>query len=200
MFRAATARSSTARRSRRRACWLMAIRCDSARWFSRSTSRHKRALRTRPTLDSTLRMQQYDLIIVGGGPAGLAAASHAHSNAIRYVLLERTDHLADTVYNYQARKAVMSEPMVIPTRGDLPFRAGSRESILNAWKRHADERKLNVEYRADVKSLRREGDRFLLKTAAGTEFSAARVIVAMGTQGNARKLGVPGEDLPHVFY
>ena len=145
-------------------------------------------------------MQQYDLIIVGAGPAGLAAASHAHSNGIRYVLLERTDHLADTVYNYQARKAVMSEPMVIPTRGDLPFRAGSRESILNGWKRHADERKLNLEYRAEVKSLRQEDGRFLLKTAAGSEFSAAKVILAMGTQGNARKLGVPGEDLPHVFY
>jgi CRP-like cAMP-binding protein/thioredoxin reductase/Fe-S-cluster-containing hydrogenase component 2 len=144
-------------------------------------------------------MPEYDLVIVGGGPAGLAAAGHAQRNGMRYVLLERTDHLADTIYNYQARKAVMSEPMVIPTRSDLPFTAGSRESILNAWSRFAEESKLNVEYRAEVKSLLHTDGRFAVKTA-GAEFSAAKVILAMGTQGNLRKLGVPGEDLPHVRY
>jgi CRP-like cAMP-binding protein/thioredoxin reductase/Pyruvate/2-oxoacid:ferredoxin oxidoreductase delta subunit len=145
-------------------------------------------------------MPDYDLMIVGAGPAGLAAAGHAHRNGLRYVLLERTDHLADTIYNYQARKAVMSEPMVLPTRSDLPFTAGSRESILGAWSRFAEERKLNVEYRAEVKSLLHANGRFTLKTAAGAEFSAPKIILAMGTQGNLRKLGVPGEDLPHVRY
>ena len=39
-----------------------------------------------------------------------------------------------------------------------------------------------------------------MKTAKGDAFDAANVILAMGTQGNPRKLGVPGEDLPHVRY
>ena len=73
---------------------------------------------------------QYDLVIVGSGPAGLAAASHAHANGMKYVLLERVDHLSDTIYQYQARKFVMDEPTMIPTRGDVPFVQGSRESIL----------------------------------------------------------------------
>src|SRR5205085_11853181 len=37
-------------------------------------------------------------------------------------------------------------------------------------------------------------------TAAGDEYDAAKIILAMGTQGNPRKLGVPGEDMPHVRY
>ncbi|HYC60238.1 MAG TPA: cyclic nucleotide-binding domain-containing protein [Thermoanaerobaculia bacterium] len=143
---------------------------------------------------------KYDLAIVGSGPAGLATASHAHANGLSYVLLERTDHLSDTIYSYQARKFVMSEPVMIPARGDLPFDAGSRESILAAWESYVNDKSLNVVLNAEVKSMKREGSRFLLKTAAGGEYDAGKVVLAMGTQGNPRKLGCPGENLPHVRY
>jgi CRP-like cAMP-binding protein/thioredoxin reductase/Fe-S-cluster-containing hydrogenase component 2 len=145
-------------------------------------------------------MTSFDLIIVGSGPAGLAAASHAQTNGLSYALLERTDHLADTIDAYQARKYVMAEPMLIPARGEVPFKAGSRESILAAWGGHVSERKLNAIFNAEVRSVKKEGGRFKVKTAKGDEFDAANVILAMGTQGNPRKLGVPGEDLPHVRY
>lgn len=143
---------------------------------------------------------KYDLAIVGSGPAGLATAAHAHDNGLSYVLLERTDHLSDTIYNYQARKFVMAEPVMIPARGEIPFDAGSRESILAAWQQFVDARGLNVEYGAEVKSMKREDGRFLLKTANGGEYDAGKVVLAMGTQGNPRKLGCPGEDQPHVRY
>jgi CRP-like cAMP-binding protein/NADH dehydrogenase FAD-containing subunit len=145
-------------------------------------------------------MTTLDLVIVGSGPAGLAAASHAQDNGLAYVLLERTDHLADTIYCYQARKYVMAEPMMIPSRGELPFAAGSRESILDAWQKHLDEKKLKIDFNADVKSLKKEGERFVIKTAAGQTYETKNVILAMGTQGNPRKLGVPGEDMSHVRY
>jgi CRP-like cAMP-binding protein/thioredoxin reductase/Fe-S-cluster-containing hydrogenase component 2 len=142
----------------------------------------------------------YDIAIVGSGPAGLATAAHAQANGMSYVLLERTDHLSDTIYNYQARKFVMAEPVMIPARGDLPFLAGSRESILDTWQKFVEERQLNVAYGAEVKAITREGDRFRIKTAAGETYDAGKVVLAMGTQGNPRKLGCPGEDQPHVRY
>src|SRR5213593_2479576 len=145
-------------------------------------------------------MDSLDPIIVGSGHAGLAAASHAQTNGLTYALLERTDHIADTVDAYQARKYVMAEPMMIPARGEVPFTAGSRESILDAWNEHVAERSLNVRFNAEVKSIAREGTRFHIKTADGAGYDAGKVILAMGTQGNPRKLGVPGEDLPHVRY
>src|SRR5512141_2121580 len=142
----------------------------------------------------------HDLLIVGSGPAGLAAASHAQANKLNYVLLERTDHLSDTIYCYQARKYVMAEPTMIPARGDLPFKAGSREQILDAWQKHCDNLKLNVAYNAELKKLEKTGSGFVASTAAGAKFEGKNVILAMGTQGNPRKLGVPGEDMPHVLY
>src|ERR1051325_9458245 len=146
-------------------------------------------------------METIDLLIVGSGPAGLAAASHAHANALSYALLERTDHIADTVDAYQARKFVMAEPVRIPARGEVPFQAGSRESILGAWNAHVAERTLNVRFNAEVKAIARGDDgRFRVKTSAGEEYDAKNVILAMGTQGNPRKLGVPGEDMPQVRY
>ena len=145
-------------------------------------------------------MESFELAIIGAGPAGLAAASHAQANGLSYVLLERSDHLADTIYNYQARKFVMAEPVMIPARGDLPFQPGSRESILEAWDGHVRERGLNVRLSSEVKSISREEERFRVRTAAGSEIDAKSVLLSMGTQGNPRKLGVPGDDLAHVRY
>ena len=145
-------------------------------------------------------MTLHDLLVVGAGPAGIATASHAHANGLAYALLERSDHLADTIYSYQARKFVMAEPTMIPARGDVPFAAGSRESILAAWQKHIEEKGLNVVFNAEVKSLSREGDCFVLKTSAGQTYEGKNVVLAMGTQGNPRKLGTPGENMEHVRY
>lgn len=144
---------------------------------------------------------QYDLVVVGSGPAGLAAASHAQTNGMNYVLLERVDHLSNTIYEYQARKFVMDEPTMIPTRGDVPFVQGSRESILGAWDKHSADKKLNVEFNAEVNSVAKQPDgTFIVGTVAGKKYESKAVVLGMGTQGNPRKLGVPGENLPHIMY
>src|ERR1700759_851778 len=121
-------------------------------------------------------METYELVIVGSGPAGLAAASHAATNGLSYVLLERTDPLADPIDAYQARKYVMAEPMMIPARGEVPFAAGSREAILAAWDAPVADRGLNVRFGAEVKALVRENDRFRVTPSAGEIFDAARVV------------------------
>src|SRR5436305_13768267 len=120
------------------------------------------------------------------------------ASGLSYVVLERTDHLADTIHCYQKRKHVMAEPGMIPQRGEIPFAAGSRESILDAWSRFVAERRLEVHLRREMVGLEKvDGGGFRVRTPAD-EYQARHVVLALGTQGNPRLLGVPGEDLPHV--
>ena len=60
-----------------------------------------------------------DVAIVGSGPAGLSAAAHAAQRGMSHVLLEKTDHLSDTIYKYQKGKHVMATPSHLVLRADL---------------------------------------------------------------------------------
>ena len=144
--------------------------------------------------------EPYDVVVAGAGPAGLSAAGHARDQGLSCVLLERTGHLADTVFCYQKRKYVMAEPSAVPLRSPLAFQAGPREAVLEGWQLFATERGIDVRFGQEVTGVERPaaGGPLVVRTAAGTAYEAPRVVLAIGTQGNPRKLGVPGEDLPHV--
>ncbi|MFI4921226.1 MAG: cyclic nucleotide-binding domain-containing protein, partial [Gammaproteobacteria bacterium] len=145
-------------------------------------------------------MDRYKVAIIGSGPGGLSAACRAAECGVPHILLEASPHIANTVYLYQKSKFVMSEPMVLPLRSPLPFAAGSREEVLNKWAHRADELKVNIRYRAEVTRISGKQGDFLLKLPDGSELKAENVVLAVGLQGNIRKLGVSGEDLPVVQY
>ena len=140
------------------------------------------------------------MAIIGSGPGGLSAACRAAECKIPHILLEASPHIANTVYLYQKSKFVMSEPMVLPLRSPLPFTAGAREEILSKWARRADELKVNIRYRSEVKKITGSRGDFTLTLPDGTIVQAENVVMAIGLQGNIRKLGTSGEDLPVVQY
>src|SRR5678815_6173992 len=96
---------------------------------------------------------KFRIAIVGSGPSGLSAAAHAATRGISHVLLEKTDHLSDTIYKYQKGKHVMATPSQLVLRSDCDFEAGKREKILGVWDQQAAERKVNVKYKAEVKKI-----------------------------------------------
>ncbi|MGZ3266413.1 MAG: NAD(P)-binding protein, partial [Croceibacterium sp.] len=77
--------------------------------------------------------------IVGSGPAGLSAAAHAAVLGLSHVLIEKADHLSDTIFKYQKGKHVMATPSNLVLRSDLDFDAGKREAILDTWNRQIAE-------------------------------------------------------------
>ena len=142
----------------------------------------------------------FKIAIVGSGPSGLSAAAHAAELGESHVLLEAEPHAADTIYKYQKGKYVMAEPSVLPLRSPLSFAAGTREAVLSAWDVEIAKYKVNVKHGAGVTAITGKRGAFALKLANGETVEAEHVVLAIGLQGNLRKLGVPGENLPVVQY
>ncbi len=117
-----------------------------------------------------------------------------------HVLLEKTDHLSDTIYKYQKGKHVMATPSNLVLRSDLDFDAGKREVILDTWDRQVADGKVAVRTNADVTGIAGQAGAFTLTLQDGSTVEAEAVVLAIGTQGNPNLLRLPGGDLPHVQY
>ncbi|MFN9633897.1 MAG: NAD(P)-binding protein, partial [Erythrobacteraceae bacterium] len=92
----------------------------------------------------------FKVAIIGSGPAGLSAAARAAALGLSHVLLEKTDHLSDTIYKYQKGKHVMATPSNLVLRSDIDFEAGKREVILGTWDEQIEGHKVNVKYMAEA--------------------------------------------------
>jgi len=143
---------------------------------------------------------RFDLVIVGSGPAGLSAAAHAAAMGLSYLLLEGTAEHANTIQRYQKGKHVMAEPAVVPLRSDLRFTAGTRETVLGAWQDGVEELGVNVRFDCEVTAISGAQPEFAITLANSETIAAKSIVLAIGMQGNPRKLGVTGEDASFVQY
>ncbi|MEE4338301.1 cyclic nucleotide-binding domain-containing protein [Erythrobacter sp.] len=142
----------------------------------------------------------YKVAIVGSGPAGLSAAARAAALGMSHVLLEKTDHLSDTIFKYQKGKHVMATPSNLVLRSDFDFAAGKRETILGVWDEQAAGQGVNVKMNAEVAEVTGDKGDFQLKLKSGETVRAEAIVLAIGTQGNPNKLRCPGADSPMIQY
>jgi cGMP-dependent protein kinase 2 len=131
------------------------------------------------------------IAIIGSGPAGLSAAARAAQLGLSHVLIEKTDHLSDTIFKYQKGKHVMATPSSLVLRSDLDFDAGKREAVLGIWDEQTAGHKVNVLYNAEIASITGAQGDFRLKTRKGDTILAETVILAIGTQGNPNVVRCP---------
>jgi cGMP-dependent protein kinase 2 len=129
--------------------------------------------------------------IVGSGPAGLSAAARAAALGLSHVLLEKSDHLCDTIYKYQKGKHVMATPSNLVLRSELDFEAGKREEVLGTWSEQTGGHKVEVLYNAEIASITGSKGNFTLRTKKGDEVLAETVVLAIGTQGNPNLVRCP---------
>ena len=139
-----------------------------------------------------------DLIVVGSGPAGLSAGLEALRSGLRYLVLEQGD-LSDTIFRYPRHKLLLAEPVRMPMYGDLWVADASKESLLAVWRAIIERTALEVRTGHRVASIV-PGEQGFEVEAGDEVFRARRVVLAMGRRGNPRRLEVPGEALPKVFY
>ncbi|WP_337189188.1 cyclic nucleotide-binding domain-containing protein [Phenylobacterium sp.] len=142
----------------------------------------------------------YKVAIIGSGPAGMSAAAHAARKGLSHVLLEKTDHLSDTIFRYQKGKHVMATPAVLVLRADCQFDAGKREKILDQWNADVKAAGVNVKFKAEVKAITGEKGAFTIELTRGEAIRAENIVLAIGTQGNPNRMRCEGAALPHVQY
>jgi thioredoxin reductase (NADPH) len=139
-----------------------------------------------------------DVLIVGAGPAGLAASLAAKKHGLKYQTIEQ-DSLGGAVFQYPRGKLVMTAPVELPLIGKMHFKNTSKEELLKFWENACTKSGLAIRYQERVEKIVNKEGVFHIK-ATQQEYRAAAVLLAIGRRGTPRKLGVPGEELPKVMY
>lgn len=149
-------------------------------------------------------MPGVDLLVVGGGPCGLAAAISAQRAGLSVQVLEG-DAVVSTIAQYPTYVRFFSTAEKLAL-GGMPFVVASekptRRDGLAYYRAVVKEFGIPLRQYERVLSVERRSNDFLVHSvsrAEGPRQTAAKsVVVATGYFGSPNKLGVPGEDLPHV--
>ena len=141
----------------------------------------------------------YDVIIVGAGPAGLGAALGAIQHKLRYLIVEQEASLGGAIFQYPRNKVAMTAPVKLPVIGEMHFREVSKERLLEFWLDIIEKTSIQINYNERMENVTPTDNGFIVKTSKG-EYTTRSVLLAIGRRGTPRKLGVPGEELPKVVY
>ena len=142
---------------------------------------------------------QYDLIIVGGGPAGVSASLAAKKNNLRALTLEQ-DSMGGTVFTFPRSKIVMTSAMDLPLHGKVKLYETSKLELLNLWTEVLAKNKIELREFSKVDSITPVDKYFVTRTLSGEEYTSRKVLLAIGRRGSPRKLNVPGEESTKVAY
>ena len=143
---------------------------------------------------------EYDLVIIGAGPAGFAATLAAKADKLRSVTVEQ-DALGGAVAHFPRRKLVMTQPALLPIIGKTKFKEVQKEQLIDFWQGVEKETGIAINYdeRVDTIEAAPSGTGYTVTTNKSA-YDARAILLAIGRRGTPRQLGVPGEELPKVVY
>ncbi len=142
---------------------------------------------------------EFDVVIIGCGPAGLSAGLSSVHHKLKYKLIEQEDSLGGAVYHYPRQKIAMTAPVVLDIIGTVKFGEVQKEKLLEFWNDVVQKTGLQISFRERMESIEKTDDGFLVRTNKGG-YLARSVLLTMGRRGTPRKLDVPGEESHKVVY
>lgn len=143
----------------------------------------------------------YDVLIIGGGPIGLACGVEAQKHGLEYLILEK-GALTNSIYNYPVNMTFFSTSDRLEMAG-IPFMSvgnkPSRTEALEYYRRIYFHFKLNVNLYEAVKTLTKKEGIIEVKTSKAT-YKSRKIVLATGFYDLPNLMNVPGEDLPKVMH
>lgn len=141
---------------------------------------------------------EYDLIIIGAGPAGISASLTAKKNNLKFLTLEQ-DSLGGTVFNFPRAKLVMTSTMDLPLYGKIKLNETSKTELMKLWTDVLSKNDIKINDQEKVEGIKKAKDYFEVSTTKNL-YKSNYVLLAIGRRGSPRKLEVPGEIKEKVYY
>src|SRR5690606_7551685 len=146
-------------------------------------------------------MQEFDLIIIGGGPIGIACGLEAKKQGLHYLIIEKGP-IVNSLFNYPMNMQFFSSSEKLEIDG-IPFISHEakpkRNEALEYYRRIVVSNDLDIKLFERVLSVKKKGDSFHIQTEKDG-YRAKNVVVATGFYDLPNTLGIPGEDLSKVSH
>ncbi|GEL76137.1 YpdA family putative bacillithiol disulfide reductase [Tenuibacillus multivorans] len=151
-------------------------------------------------------MQTEEVIIIGAGPCGMSAALELQKQGIEPLIIEK-GNIANAIYNYPTHQTFFSSSEKLEI-GDIPFISERQKPVRNEaltyYRTVAERGQLRINNYEKVITLNTKNNQFILQTRTekGNEhqYLAKHVIIATGYYDHPNRLGIKGEQLPHVTH
>jgi thioredoxin reductase (NADPH) len=143
----------------------------------------------------------YDVMIIGGGPIGLACGVEAQKAGLEYLILEKGS-LTNSIFNYPVNMTFFSTSDRLEM-ANIPFMSigvkPTRTEALEYYRRIYFHFQLKVNLYESVQTLEKKDELFHIKTSKG-DYQTRKIVLATGFYDLPNLMNVPGEDLPKVHH
>jgi thioredoxin reductase (NADPH) len=143
----------------------------------------------------------FDVIIVGGGPIGIACALEAKKNGLSYLILEKGT-LVNSLYNYPSNMTFFSTSEKLEL-DEIPFISTNpkphKQEALEYYRRIVTSNHIKINLFERVEKIEPEDKLHKVNTTKAT-YTSKNVIIATGFYDIPNYLNIPGEDLPKVAH
>jgi thioredoxin reductase (NADPH) len=146
-------------------------------------------------------MASYDLIIVGGGPIGIACGLEAQKNKLRYLIIEK-GAIVNSLFNYPSNMQFFSSSEKLEI-DDIPFISieskPKKDEALEYYRRIVTSNNLNINLFEKVNEVTKLQSDYTVITDKAS-YTASNIVLATGFYDLPKKLNIQGEDLPKVSH
>lgn len=146
-------------------------------------------------------MELFDVIIVGGGPIGIACGLEAKKKGLSYLIIEKGP-IVNSLYNYPINMQFFSTSERLEI-DDIPFISKEakpkKNEALEYYRRIVTSNDLDIRLFEKVENVDKTNDGFIVLTNKNS-YSASHVIIATGFYDLPNKINVPGENLPKISH